>query len=755
MAVLANALAFHDAIAREHDVSSLAVLRGPRSSLSKRRLLAQWSGVLPKVTGCPIFKLASDIIRPVGSRAAGQLLGALSRTVEQLAGVGLSGLHDIVGRTFQRLARDRKLLASFYTMPASAALLAELALSRLRVDWDDPEAYSGLRVADLACGSGTLLFAAYAGVRSRYRMTGRDDRELHRSMMEEQLVGADVMPVAACLAASQLAGAHPAEWFGGCRVYTMPYGAAPGGSVALGALELLRGPGLGLPPARSPWSSRSRERSALHPVDVPDGSLDLVIMNPPFTRPTNHKVSAAPVPSFAGLSVPPEVQRRMALSLVAARRALPRAVGNGYAGLASDFIDLAHAKVRPGGVVAFVLPMAFCQGRSWAPARRLFTGDYDDVAVVSTAADASAGKAFSADTGMGEVLLVARKRSAGASVSRVRRGGASYFNLERRPETPAGAAVLAGALRPPGPREPVSSALVVAGVSAGVRIQAGLADGGCAGVRDPRLALAAMALQRGSLGFGGSSGGAWALPVAPLHELGVTGKVHRLVGSRDTGSGFPARGPFRIVPWSSRGARYPVLWSHDAGRERCLVVRPDAEGEVREGLEGLALEVWKTRTRLHFSLDFRLNSQSLAACLTPRPCLGGRAWPSVRLHAAGHEALVVLWANTTLGLLAFWWAGSRQQAGRAVLTVSTLRDLVLVNSALVGRAALDRAGDVLLRFRRRRFRPASEAACDPVRAELDRAVLIDVLGQPPALLEPVAALRRAWSAEPTVHGGKG
>ena len=36
---------------------------------------------------------------------------------------------------------------------------------------------------------------------------------------------------------------------------------------------------------------------------IPDGSLDLCIMNPPFTRPTNHETAEAagvPVPSFAG-----------------------------------------------------------------------------------------------------------------------------------------------------------------------------------------------------------------------------------------------------------------------------------------------------------------------------------------------------------------------------------------------------------------------------------------------------------------------
>ena len=350
MAIVTNALAFHEAITRELDLPSVADLRGPASNLPKRLLLSQWARVLPEASNCPIFKLASDIIRPIPNKTAGKLLGLLSRTAEQLLVIGLTGLHDIVGRTLQRLSRDRKFLAAFYTLPASASLLAELALSRLHINWDDPAAYTKLWIADLACGTGTLLSAAYNGIRARYRKTGHDDHELHRSMIEQQIIAADVMPMAACLAASQLAAAHPTERFSACRVYTMPYGAAPAGGVSLGALDLVRGPGFGSPATQNPWSPGSRADPVFLQVDVPDESVDIVIMNPPFTRPTNHKTAAVPVPSFAGLSVPPEVQRLMSLRLIGGRRSLPKPVGNGYAGLASDFLDLAHAKVRPGGV---------------------------------------------------------------------------------------------------------------------------------------------------------------------------------------------------------------------------------------------------------------------------------------------------------------------------------------------------------------------------------------------------------------------
>ena len=50
--------------------------------------------------------------------------------------------------------------------------------------------------------------------------------------------------------------------------------------------------------------------------------------------------------------------------------------------------------------------------------------------------------------------------------------------------------------------------------------------------------------------------------------------------------------------------------------------------------------------------------------------------------------------------------------------------------------------------------PANEAYRDPVRQELDRALLVDVLGLPDSILDSLDALRASWCAEPTVHGGK-
>ena len=143
---------------------------------------------------------------------------------------------------FQRLIVDRKFLATFYTLPNSAALLAELAVPDLDVDWGDASAVQKLRMGDLACGTGTLLLAAYQGVLARHRHAGGDDAKLHARMMERGLVAADIMPAATHLTASNLSGTHPGITFERTCVYTMPYGRQPQEQetpIAIGSLDLL------------------------------------------------------------------------------------------------------------------------------------------------------------------------------------------------------------------------------------------------------------------------------------------------------------------------------------------------------------------------------------------------------------------------------------------------------------------------------------------------------------------------------------
>ena len=217
--------------------------------------------------------------------------------------------------------------------------------------------------------------------------------------------------------------------------------------------------------------------------------------------------------------------------------------------------------------------------------------------------------------------------------------------------------------------------------------------------------------------------------------------------------GFP-RGPFNIVRMKNIPT-WPVLWGHNADRERRMTVMPDSAGEVRPGCNERAHAAWqRTASRLHFNRDFRINSQPLAACLTPDLSIGGAAWPNFLCTDRRWEHPLVLWANTTLGLMAFWWIGTRQQPGRARLTISRLPGLTVLDPRALTETQLDRADAIFEAFQDRQMFPANEAWRDQTRQDLDQSVLIDLLGLPESLLAPFDLLRRQWCAEPSVHGGK-
>ena len=105
--------------------------------------------------------------------------------------------------------------------------------------------------------------------------------------------------------------------------------------------------------------------------------------------------------------------------------------------------------------------------------------------------------------------------------------------------------------------------------------------------------------------------------------------------------------------WKTTYPPNPMLWAHKADREQTLDVLPDPPGEVCDGQEANANRFWQTASRLHYSRDFRLHSHNLAACVAPKPYFDGRVWRNLQLRKAEHAWSLLLWANSTLGLLIF------------------------------------------------------------------------------------------------------
>ena len=336
---------------------------------------------------------------------------------------------------------------------------------------------------------------------------------------------------------------------------------------------------------------------------------------------------------------------------------------------------------------------------------------------------------------MAECLIVATKHGGGKS-------GASYSNLAARPSSLLEAAVEAKNAR-------------------GRAVRGDILEAGAAGVRSTSVIQAARDLETGKLRLPRSPS-AVKLPVVSLGTVANRDLVHR-----DINGGFTnrdetglARGPFVVrAIRSGEVPTWPMLWAHSADRERRFVVLPDSCGDPRSDDETRAAERWNSAaSRLHANLDFRLNSQSLAMCVTPEKCLGGRAWPNVIPRKPRYEIPLLLWTNSTPGLILFWWHGTRQQQGRACITVTKLPGLPVLDARTLTEGQVDQCRAIFDAFKDKPLLPANEAYRDQTRKALDRELLFgvtSVLQLDPGLEEGLDLLRKQWCAEPSVHGGKG
>src|SRR5262249_18476719 len=141
---------------------------------------------------------------------------------------------------------------------------------------------------------------------------------------------------------------------------------------------------------------------------LPHSSFDLVIMNPPFTRATVHEADRlnVPNPMFAAFASTAEEQRLMS---DATQRLTAGTRAHGNAREASIFLVLGDRKLKVGGTLALVMPLSLMSGESWGESRQLLASCYADLVVVSIAGAADNEMSFSADTDMGECLVVGRK----------------------------------------------------------------------------------------------------------------------------------------------------------------------------------------------------------------------------------------------------------------------------------------------------------------------------------------------------------
>ena len=409
--VLFNALAFHDRLASVNpDVPAVTETfqhQNARNPLC--RLRGAWSSICESIDYVPVFQMAIDILdnlshapQELQTVAINPLIDAMERT-RQLEG------HDLSGRLFHTLLSDAKFTGAYYTSVPAAAMLARLVFHNWPpgVDWKDHEFPASLNVADLACGTGTLLMAVAAEAERRHTVAGgRSAGLLHKAMVEQTLHGYDVQLSAIHFAATSLAMLNPEIQFDRMNLYVMPLG-AEGDNVSLGSLDFLGQDEVAVQFALSPddtgVNTLEPERvSGTGSRGIAEGqtarlpNLDLAIMNPPFTR----------VHQMLFGVVPPAQRRKMQTELSRRLRSRQASV---TAGLGAAFVAATTPKLRAGeGRLALVLPVTVCTGSSWQQTRDLIERDFTlDMVIISH--DPTRWN-FSDSTDLSEALLIATRR---------------------------------------------------------------------------------------------------------------------------------------------------------------------------------------------------------------------------------------------------------------------------------------------------------------------------------------------------------
>ncbi len=760
--VITNAMVFQDRLASVDAAiqpTSAAVEQG---RFSPQRLLTHWDAILD-IDYYPIFSMARNVVARLAGVEVADVLEVCAWTAGRLLGMGAVGRHDLAGRIFNELVTERKLLAAFYTSIPAATLLAGLALAPERwpgVDWSDTENLRQLRVVDPACGTGTLLMAAYQQI-VQNRATApasvipaeagiqKTDETLHQALVEHTLFGADVVQAVIHLTAATLAAMSPSVGFTQMQLHSLHMGVDDSGGIRLGSLDWLEAP-----EAQSDFSGTGVQIGARGVARraVPRPRADLVISNPPYTRRGSDGGQGEALARVLDLPAgDAEAQRAVAQRTSALIRGTP---ANQTAGHGASFTVLADRLVGPGGRLAFVLPVTALAGESWRDVRQMLADRYAIEFVVSSHDPELRSMSF--DTDIAEALVVARRLREDETPS----GRGRFVNLWRAPYRDTDALALVSAInaasaaplhRSDGP--PIGGIPLIVGGEQWGELLDGPVDArpwAASRWKQGQTGQFAAALERGEIWAADGSRVVTQLPIAPMQDVCHVGPQHRRIrGSLGVFDGYHG--------WDAQ-AQFPALWAHSEKVHQGLVAEPNARLYPQAGREHGP--IWAQAGTLQITCDVRYNSQRVMATNTIVRTLGMSTWHTIRgrENAPGarsqQEAALALWLNSTLGLLQHADHANRTQFGRGRGNKGMLETLPTLDVRHLQPWQLDAAQSIWHDFQGRTFESFHRCAVDPARIDLDQRIITDLLGLDDQALTTITRLRTLLATDPSIHGAK-
>ena len=740
-------------------------VKSPSNFKGISEIQAHWQYILDEINYVAVFEIAKRVLVSgnVSLREAETLIAA-AQEVQATARGGV----DLIGRIFHTLLPDAKTLAAYYTSIPAATMMAGIALSpRLWGGierWGSRDFIRNFRIADLACGSGTLLAAACWQIRDNFARAdfrarggrfggdselGENLRQVHRDLMENSVWGYDILETAAHLTAATLGLISPEVDFKKAHIYRSIIGKTDFG-VATGSLDLLES-------ARPHLTAKSEQVETKKEAD-PLPELDLCIMNPPFVRGSkDHEMFG-----FLPAEERDLVHKRLReLSRSEKWDFVQDGQGPAFVALACknyrNEVGARAQTVKEGGRLALVLPASFAvgMGKAWRGAREKIERDFDlETLIVSREHECPN---FSDSTNLQECICIARKRRAGEEPS----SDAMVVVLSRNPRTGEDARATAQAIlearangQKIGDLQTADSGLLADNIGQfAILPYRGKSAWRGISFANLHLALAAESLEANGK-FGALVESKNAVPLKALDSIAELGgnRLHKYESDPNP--------KMRRVEISKTST--PFVGYYPGHHKRRAGVSQKDIADIAEsphcflmplpGREEWAQNYFSNGGRIVLNESFRFNTVRRIASLVAQRVQAAHYWPiRLRVETESRAKAMTLWLNSTPAILLIaHLAGSTHGAkatfSQAAAAKMPVLDLdALSDSQIAGLTAvfdeivaLTAHGEGLL--------PLPQMETDPTRAKLDTAIS-NALG-----VGDFRHLRAALAREPIITG---
>ena len=553
-------------------------------------MLSEAWGIILKYDYRPIFESARGILAVSSDVRFVGVVESMVRwaldTVGQLGGMR----HDLLGRLFHAVIDTAQNDGSFYTTTPAAVLLAHIAL---RDKLDLPENVSKMRVLDPSCGTGTLLMAA-----------GERIRELTPDMpgnvlIENVLNGVDINMTATHMAATTLGLLSPSTKFGRMNISVAPFGVDGKGVGRAGSLEMYSDDGL--LPTMDWFTGPAMQVDTGNVVSLEKHSVDLLIMNPPFTRNslrhkqldkiTEEKIKKRETGIFAKTNIP---------------------VNKSSSG--PMFMALAEKMQNVTGTLAVVRPAMSANDYSERDMRPFLAEKYHVDTIIAPHDPERFW--FSENTGIWEILVILR---------RGRKKNTRIINLIKNPATVVEAVLLAEQINSKRQKNGEgmyneiawSRSHVVCGDWSGMLFLS------------PFLGESFSRVRSGN-----------------IFKTERLGDVSTMIDPRQS------RGAFNPSDIPDRYARF-VLHGNNTNENKSLRAKPNKYLVEKFGKEKKANAVWTKAALLQITERTRLNTASIFAVMLDSESVG-TSWYSVKprdADARQWSKAMAVYLNSTLGVL--------------------------------------------------------------------------------------------------------